>query len=233
MPESQASDLLFRLPPIRAKDVILAALQGAFALDNLLGKDNPYRFVRGDPKQSRVWICDPEGRIQSERDGSRMMITVRRAEYAPNELGLLNYAGGNLSDKTNYSDLGVTTVYVQCEAGASIQSEVLAAISYNILKMFRRDLMQAYDILNMKLIGITSPDQSTEMPGLPWITTVSVRVEIQEYAFMTELANRLNELKITGILGPSLEAIQTGVSREPDQPILPAPVGFSPPQSSV
>jgi len=180
-----------RLGAIKATDVILAALQAAFGQDNLLNGTNPYRFVRDDPKASRVWVCDPESRMD-ERDGNHMIVMVSRAEYTPQELHLFNLAGSNFSDTKDMSDLAVTNIFIQCEAGNKTSSEVLASIVYNVIKLFRLDLMKDFDIHSIKLMSISPPVKQKEVPGEPWLTTVTIRIETQESCQMVELANHMN-----------------------------------------
>ena len=203
--ETLVQRLRDRVPVIRATDVILASLQSGFSQENLLGTANAFRFNRNDPKHSRVWICAPDNRVMSERDGASMLITVDRGDYTPGEMHLQNYAGGNMSDTTNFTDLAATTVYIRCEAGSRIQSELLASIAYNILKMFRRDLMKEFDIHSLRLLGISTPQELNDAPGNLWLTMVSVRVELQEFAFIAELSNQINKVSIVGTIRDNVQ----------------------------
>ena len=93
-----------RLHALKAVDGILAALQTTFAQTNLLGDDNPYLFNGEDPKNSKTWICDPEGREGYERSGNRMIITVARGDCQPMNLHLHNAAqSGSWNAPTSYS----------------------------------------------------------------------------------------------------------------------------------
>ncbi len=183
----------YRLPSIRVVDVVLATLQAAFQQPNLLEGQNPYLFTPADPKNSRVWICDPDARVDGpERDGQRMIITVRRGEYVPQELGMQNISGGNWQGTKTYMDLADTPIFIECEAGNKLSSEALASISYNIIKMFRRQIMADFDIDTIKLRGISPPSRFGDAPGQPWVTTVTMIIVMREQYRMTELANTLN-----------------------------------------
>lgn len=184
-----------RVKALQATDVILAALQAAFGQDKLFNGANPLRFLRDDPKGSKVWVCDPESRVD-ERDGNRMIVMVSRGEYQPQELHLFNTAGGNFGDRNEYSDLAQTPLFIQCEAGTKTASEVLASIVYDILKIFRQQLMADYDIHSIKLAGITPPTKLADVPGNPWLTVVNARLETQERIEMIELANHMNKAQI-------------------------------------
>ena len=95
-----------RLHALKAVDGILAALQTTFAQTNLLGDDNPYLFNGDDPKNSKTWICDPEGREGYERSGNRMIITVARGECQPMDMHLHNAGqSGSWNAPMQYSDL--------------------------------------------------------------------------------------------------------------------------------
>lgn len=197
--ESLTQQLRSRVPVIRAADAITAALQSAFAASNLMGSDNAFRFNRDDPRGSAVWICAPDNVVKNERDGRRVLITVERGDYSPAELHLQNYAeGGFTSDTATFSDLASTTIYIKCAAGSRIQSEMVASVSYNVLKMFRRDLMREFDIHNIRLVGISAPLELNDAPGNPWLTVVSVRVDVQESALVTELTQQLNRVNFLG-----------------------------------
>jgi len=193
-----------RLGAIKAADVILATLQAAFSQDDLIEGGNPYRFVRDDPKGSRVWVCDPESRL-TERDGNTMMITVARGEYAPQELHLYNASGSNFEDQANLSDLATTPVIIQCEAGSKMSSEILASIVYNVVKLFRLQIMEEYDIHSIKMTGISPPNKQRDVPGDPWLTVVSIRLETQEQNLMIELANHMNHETINAQLTKNVE----------------------------
>jgi len=184
-----------RLGVIKCVDVILAALQSAFAQENLFNGGNPYRFIREDPKASRVWVCDPQSRL-TERDGNRMMVMVSRGDYLPGEMHLYNVSASNFSDKTSHMDLASTSLYVQCESGTKMQSEILASTVYNILKLFRRQLMEEFDIHDLKLTSISVPTQQRDVPGSPWVTVVTGKLAVQEDSSTLELANHFNKIEI-------------------------------------
>lgn len=184
-----------RLEAIRATDVILAALQAAFSQDILFDNGNPMRFIRDDPKGSKVWVCDPESRLL-ERDGNRLMVQVSRGDYVPQELHLHNRIGGNFSDMIEESDLGTTSILIQCEGGNKTSSEVLASVVYGILKHFRCQIMQDYDIHSIRMMGISPPTLMKDIPGEPWITNVTLRLETQEHSLITEITNHLNTIDI-------------------------------------
>jgi hypothetical protein len=187
----------YRLPSVRMVDVVLATLQAAFQQENLLEGQNPYRFTPADPKNSRVWICDPDARVDGpERDGQRMIITVRRGEYAPQELGMQNVSGGDWQGRKTYMDLADAPIFVDCEAGNKLSSEALASISYNILKMFRRQIMADFDIDSIKMRGISPPTKFGDAPAQPWVTTVTMLVTMREQFTLTELTNTLNIARI-------------------------------------
>lgn len=188
-----------RLPSIKVVDVILAALQAAFAQEILFDRiANPYRFTRDDPQGSKVWVCTPEERV-GERDGKRMVVTVMRGEYVPHELGLMNRGTGGFGRDQDYTDLASSPIYVQCEAGSQIQSEVLASICYSVIKIFRKDLMAEYDIHSLKVQGIGAPVKQKSVNGEPWVTMVSLKVEMQEKVTEVELGNHLNILSVKGV----------------------------------
>jgi len=190
---SDALDI--RLHALKAVDVILAALQAAFAEERLIDGKNPFRFVQSDPKNSKLWICDPEGRTGFDRSGNRLLICVYRSDFQPQGLHLLNHVGG-ATDERQYSDLCTTNVYIQCEAGNKTQSEVLASIAYQILKMYRGDMMREFDIYDIAPLSVSAPQQLANIKGEPWSTTVSVRVQTQESYQITELANHMNHVQI-------------------------------------
>lgn len=208
-------DILNRALPIRVVDVILATLQAAFSSEVLIDGRNPLRFNRDDPKNSRVWVCSPEARLDSERDGRRMFVTVERSDYVPSEMHMQNYAGGNLTDQSSFTDLASTMVMVHCEGGNRSASEFLAFCCYSILKLFRRQIINDFDMTNMHLVNISTPRRQDGIPGDPWITTVTLKVELQEFAFMTELANHLNQLSLS--IQQNMELNSSGL------PVYPAP----------
>ena len=190
---------------MRASDAILAALQATFALPNLIDGANPYRFIDSDPAKSTVWICDPESRNEFGRAGSRALILVDRMDYSPANMHLLGNAGGDFDQTTEFSDLGVTNVVVTCEGGSRYQSEQLAAIVYQIVKIFRQELMREYDLHTIKPLSVNKPMQLEQAQGAPWLTTVMIRVEAQERSTLTELANQLNAVKISQVYNTNLE----------------------------
>ena len=132
------------------------------------------------------------------------MVTVGRGDYVPQELHLHNTQGRNWSDREDFSDLGTTQIVISCEAGTEVQSEVLASICYGTLKIFRRPIMADFDIHNLSMLGISPPSYSEQIPGNPWVTLVNLRAEVQEYARMIELANRLNTLEIGSVFSDNL-----------------------------
>lgn len=203
-----ASDVIHRVMPVRVVDIVLALLQAAFSQENLMDGANPLRFNRNDPKNSRLWICDPDGRVDTERDGRRMLVSVTRGEMTAAEAHLHNVAGGDLHGTTEFSDLISASVMVQCEAGSRTSVEVLAHSCYAVIKLFRRQLMQDYDITNIKVMGITPPQRTEGVPGDPWLCTVMLRCEYQERATMTELSNHLNYLNINTSMKEHLVAQQ-------------------------
>lgn len=238
MSDSRAgSDLDYRLPVIRIRDVILAALQMSFAQDNLLGagRQNIYRYVKDDPAKSPLWITSGEGRIDgSERDGRRLLITVTRGDYTPQEMHLQNHAGGGLGGSTDWSDLGVSYVFVSCEAGNETAAEALASMCYHILKSFRRDIMRDYDVHNLRLLSISPAQQAASGKGQPFVCRVAIEVKIQEHSRQLELANPWNHTEVAGILASnSQELIRNELEPElkpEDAPIV-LPPGYSPPQT--
>jgi hypothetical protein len=151
-------------------------------------------FVKDDPKASKVWVCDPESRLET-RDAARSIVMVSRGDYLPQELHLLN-AGDGASDQRDYSDLATVPVIIQCEAGSKIASDVLASVVYHVLKLFRLDLMRDYDIHSLKFSSIGPPVKYDDQPGKPWITTVSLRIETQEHSRYREIATHLNKAQI-------------------------------------
>lgn len=197
-----------RLDAMRAADAILAALQATFALPNLIDGGNPYRFVPNDPANSKLWICDPESKIEHDRGGSRAMILVDRLDYSPSNLHLLNNAGGDFDATTEFSDLGVTTVVVSCEGGNKYQSEQLGSIVYQIVKRFRLDLMREFGIHSLKPSSVSRSTQIEQAQGSPWVTTVTIRVETQEHFKVLELANPLNKVQISQVFQSNLERRQ-------------------------
>jgi hypothetical protein len=224
--ETLVQRLSKRVPVIRATDVVLAALQSAFSQPTLLGADNAFRFNRDDPKHSRVWICAPDNRVANERDGARMMITVDRADYVPNELHLHNYVGSPGDGQVEQKDLAAVMIYIRCEAGIRIQSEMLASISYNIMKMFRRDLMKEFDIHSIRLGSISTPANLNDAPGEPWVTIVSVRLELEEYGIISELANSLNRVNLIGHVKDAIDKNIGEIDGDEDfPPVEPLP-GF-------
>jgi hypothetical protein len=216
--EPLSSDLDKRLPAIRARDVILAALQAAFANEGLFGEGfNPFLYVPNDASKSSLWICTPESKNDfSGRDGRRSLITVERSDYVPQDMHLQNHIGGGFNDTLDYSDLGSTTLMVRCEAGNETESEVLASVSYGVLKIFRPQLMESYDIFNLKPVSISPPVRADDTPGVPWVTIVHLRLEVQEYAHMVEIANRLNRLDIDQALANQEHLTITSLDATPE-----------------
>lgn len=190
---------------MRAPDAILAALQATFALPTLIDGANPFRFVPEDPANSKLWICDPESKIEFDRGGSRAMILVDRLDYTPNNLHLHNNAGGDFNQTTEFSDLGVTMVVVSCEGGNKYQSEQLGSIVYQIIKAFRHDLMREFDMHSLTPVSVSRSTQIEQAQGSPWITTVMIRVETQERFKVVEAANQLNHLVINRVYQSNLE----------------------------
>lgn len=189
-----------RLPSIKVVDVILASLQAFFGQDKFFGNtSNPYRFVRDDPSQSKVWICDKDER-EGERDGKRMLIQVMRGDYNPSELHLQNRATGGFSNPISQSDLASAPVYITCEAGTQLQSEILASMCYSVLKCFREDLMADYDIHSLRVLGVSPASKQKGVNGEPWLTTVTLKIEMQEICTVIEIANNLNRTLIRGAL---------------------------------
>jgi hypothetical protein len=218
-------DLLNRMAPIRAVDVILAALQSAFGQETLFNDTNPLRFNRNDPKNSRLWICDADSRVDTERDGRRMMVTVTRGDYSPAEAHLHNVGSQDMQGNVDYTDLASVPILIQCEAGNRISVEFLACCCYQILKIFRRQVMKDYDITNMKLLSISPPRRTDNVPGSPWICTVVARCEFQEFAVMTEMANHLNFMNIRQQVEEQLSttAIQNVGSLKTVTPVIATP----------
>lgn len=197
-------DLLNRVMPVRAVDIVLALLQAAFAQEDLADGANPFRFNPRDAKNSRVWICDPDSRIDTERDARRMLITVTRGELIPTDSFQHNFAGGDMHGTTELSDLVAVPIEILCEAGTRTSVEVLAHACYSIVKLFRRQLLKDYGITNLRVLGVGSPQRTTGIPGDPWVCTVSLRCEYQERGTMTELANSLNYLNVTTVMKETL-----------------------------
>ena len=204
MVDDLRTDLDVRLPLLRVRDVILAALQAAFAKEDLFGEgtENKYLYVREDPKASRIWISSEEGRtLQGERDGRRNTITVGRGDYVPSEGHLHNYAGGSFHNgEKDFTDLAACPIFINCDAGNEIESETLASICYHVLKLFRQQIMRDFDLHDLRLLVIGTATLMSDVPGEPWRTMVQLKVEHQEFAHMTVIADRLNHLDITSHL---------------------------------
>lgn len=189
------SDIDLRLPAIKSADFILATLQSAFSQDDLVDGTNPYRYIPNQPQNSKVWVCAKPQRIDT-RDGNRMIVTVSRGDYLPQDLHLYNNAGGNFGDIRNQSDLASTTIYIECEAGNDTASEVLASVCYEVIKKFRLEIMAEFDVHSLRPMAISPPQERPGVPGKVWVTTVTVKVDVQEFGKMTEVANRLNAMTI-------------------------------------
>lgn len=188
-----------RLVALRAADAILAALQATLSLPDLFGdRGNPYHYNPQDEANSRVWVCHDYSRAEFERKGSRMLVTVNRMDYAPQELHQHNFAEGNFSDELDFRDLGLTTVLISCEGGNYVQAENLASICYQIIKMFRRDLMAEFDLHNIAVSSITTPTLVQGAEGNPWRASIPVRVEAMERNHIVEQANEFNRLDVIG-----------------------------------
>lgn len=215
---TQESNLDQRLPLIRIRDVILAALQSAFADENLVPGGNPFLFVRNDVKASKVWICTPEGAHKYERDNRRGLVTVERGDYIPSEMHLHNISGMSFSGgQSDFSDLASTNILIRCQHGSETMSEVVASACYTILKTFRIQLMQEFDIHSLHIIGITAPVYQPETPGEPWECIINMRVQMQEFSRMTEVANHLNHLEIREALESlSPERVIASLDGSPD-----------------
>ena len=198
--------LLDRVMPIRVVDIILALYQTTFSMDDLIDGKNPLRFNRDDQKNSRLWICEPEGRIDTERDGRRMLVAVSRGDLSPAEAHMHNFAGGNMHGTQEFSDLVSVPILVQCEAGSRTSVEVLAHACYSIVKLFRRQLLAEYGITNLKVLGISPPSRTDGIPGDPWLCTVMLRCEYQERATVTQMSNHLNYVNIHAVMEKTLSS---------------------------
>lgn len=189
-----------RLPALRIRDVILAALQSTFALPDLFGRSgNPFLFMRDDPKSSNIWISTPTSATKFERDGRRALVTVERMEYIPDELHLLNLNSANFSDTKDYTDKASAVIVIRCQHGSETAVENVASICYHILKVFRPQLMRDYDIHSIRMLGISPPVPVTQDRDM-WECTVNLRVEVQEDARMIDVANHLNHLDISAAM---------------------------------
>lgn len=213
-----------RLPAIRTTDVILAALQAAFGGESLVDGQNPFKFIRDDPVRSRVWVCDPDSRVEfSERDGVRNLIMVQRGDYVPSEMHLHNRGDGNWDGTQPLYDMASTMIIVQCEAGNKTSSEMLASICYAILKHFRNDLLAQYDVLNLRLHSVSPAARNQDVPGAPWVCQVIARLETQERLEARLDTNRLNHTVITSELAKNHERVIAVLDTPPDSPSLPPP----------
>lgn len=183
---------------MRAVDAILATLQTAFAQPSLVNGENPYRFNAADRVNSTLWISDAEGRLATERGGSRCQILVDRSDYTPQDLHLHGFGGLQNADPGNrfFTDLGGTTVVIYCEGGNRFQSETLAAISYQVIKAFRHDIMREFELHNVKPLSVSTAQPIEGVTGRPWRTTVAVQVLTQEKLVVSELANLMNHLDL-------------------------------------
>lgn len=197
---SERQDLDFRLPALRARDVIAATLQAAFSSPDLFGsgKPQPYLLNLNDPQGSRIWISSGAGRTESsQRDARRIQISVTRGEYAPQDAHQHNFASLSFSSGTReFTDAGACAIMVNCEAGTEIESETVASICYQILKLFRQQIMADFDIFNLRIAGISPAMKFEDSPGKPFMTSVTVQVVTQEHARMAEIGNALNRLDI-------------------------------------
>jgi len=197
---SERQDIDFRLPALRVRDVIIAALQAAFSSQDLMGagQPNPYLFTPTDPQGSRVWISSGAGRTESSsRDARRNQISVNRTEYSPQENHQHNFAGMSFGSGTReFTDTATSMILIMCESGTELESESLASICYQILKLFRQQIMQDFDIYNIRMLGISAPSRMESTPGMPDLTTVSLQVTVQEHSRMLEVGNALNRLDI-------------------------------------
>jgi hypothetical protein len=202
---SERQDIDFRLPALRIRDVIIAALQAAFSSQDLMGagRPNPYLFNPADPQGSRVWISSGSGRAESSsRDARRNQISVNRTEYTPQENHQHNFVGMSFGDGTReFTDTATSMIMVLCESGTELESESLASICYQVLKLFRQQIMQDFDIFNLRLLGISAATRMEGTPGTPFTTTVTMQVTVQEHSKMIEVGNALNRLDIQSRLG--------------------------------
>lgn len=202
------NDLDFRLPAIRVRDVILAALQMSFAQDDLLGpgRQNVYRYVPGDPQRSLLWISSGENRIDgAERDGRRLLITVTRGDYTPQEMHLQNHAGGGFGGPTDWSDLGTCYIFINCEAGNETAAEALASMCYHIIKTFRPDIRKDFDVHSLRLLSISPATQVSAGKGQPFVCRVAVEVKIQEHSRQIEISNPWNHTVVRGLMANGTE----------------------------
>ncbi|HSW51178.1 MAG TPA: hypothetical protein VLH09_13430 [Bryobacteraceae bacterium] len=197
---SERQDLDYRLPAIRSRDIVIAALRAAFGNPDLMGPGvpNPYLFNAKDPQGSKVWISSGAGRMgATSRDARRNQISVNRGEYTPQENHLHNMASMAFgSGSREFTDTASTTIMITCEAGTEVESEALASICYQVLKLFRQQIMQDFDIFNLRLVSVGSPMLMEGTPGKPYATTVMAQVTVQEHARMIEVGNTLNRLDI-------------------------------------
>jgi hypothetical protein len=198
-----------RLSALRAVDTILAVLQSTFAQPDLIEGENPYIFIAGDAKGSRTWICDTEGRTQYDRTSGRMLMLVYRGDFSPQNLHLANRADGAWTQQ-NFSDLGNTTVYVQCEAGNKQQSEALASIVFQLIKRYRLVLMKEFDIYKITPDRVGAPAEVAggTAQGKPWATTVAIQVVTQETYTIKQKTNDLNLVDVRQVYDSNLKPPQ-------------------------
>jgi hypothetical protein len=190
-----------RLHALKAVDATLAALQTTFSQPNLLGDGNDFRYIDGDAENSKVWVCDPDSRDGYDRTGSRMIVMVSRGEFQPMNMHLHNQGqGGFTEEKQPFTDLGRTPIFIKCEAGNKIHSEILASIVYQVLKFFRRDLMKELDIFELEVVSVSAPIQLKGVQGEPWQTVVSLRVETQEMFQISTITNSMNKFELVATI---------------------------------
>ena len=210
-----------RLPAMRAVDVVLAALQMVFAQATLLGKNTPYRFLREDPQKSNVWICDVDSRVRAtENDAHRRIIQVSRSDYLPAEHHMHNLASGGFGDTITLSDEGSVNVNVQCESGTKSESELLASLCYVLLKTLRSDLMETYNIYNLRFTAVSAPTLVNGVPGSPWVTTVVLLVQVQEQYSVESTGTLMNRVQMDAIIAENIQrpVLTLDSSELPDVP---------------
>jgi hypothetical protein len=203
-----------RLHALKAVNAILAALQSTFARPDLLGISNEYLFNPEDPKNSRLWICDPGSHEKYDRSGNRMLVMVQRGEFQPMDMHLHNVGQGSFSDPAaSFTDLCRTPIFIRCEAGNSLQSETLASVCYQVLKFFRRDLAAEFDLHELVVSSVSPASQIGSVSGSPWVTTVTCRVDTQEMFQLFELGNDMNKFEIIAKIKKTVASFDAALTR--------------------
>lgn len=139
---------------------------------------------RWDRDENTTEILIKETMPEKGRIIKRPTIVVSRGVAVPSELGL---SGGltnfNLGvDSENYSDVMNMPMQISCVSSKEMESEILANVAYNILRGFKKNLMElGLTAINRFRIDPTQPlnYQGSEAKYEAFTTNINMQVAIQ------------------------------------------------------